>query len=177
MGKYSNFERAEKDFYPTIDPNAIVTGLVNSIRGKTYAEPCYGEGDLEDQLMEVAVCKWRSDIRKTVGSSVVMDAMTLTDKDLNGCDLIITNPPFTRQVLLPMIEHFVSLRPTWLLLPADLMHNIYFSPYVSKAREIISVGRLYWSENEVRGKQNFCWYFWPSGGAETWEHTEFIGRG
>ena len=34
-----------------MDDDAIVP-LVPFIRGKTYAEPCYGAGDLEDMLME-----------------------------------------------------------------------------------------------------------------------------
>ena len=175
MGKYSDFERVEKDFYPTIDPNAISQSFIEAIRGKSYAEPCYGDGDLEDLLMEIAVCRWRSDIRKTVGSSVVMDAMAMTKNEVKNCDLIITNPPYTRNALLPMIDHFISLRPTWLLLPADTMHNKYFSRYIDLSSKIYPVGRLYWNENKVRGKNNFCWYYWPQYGANDYP-TEFIGR-
>ena len=77
MGKRSDFEKVPKDFYPTTDTRAVEP-LVPFIRGKTYAEPCYGDGDLEDLLMDVATCKWRSDVRETVGSSKVMDALSLT---------------------------------------------------------------------------------------------------
>ena len=175
MGKYSDFSRVEKDFYPTIDPNAIVKPFWERIYGKTYAEPCYGDGDLENQLMEVANCRWRSDIRETVGSSKVKDALALTRDDVGDCDLIITNPPYDRKTLLPIIEHFISLRPTWLLLPGDMMHNKYFSKYVDTASCIISVGRLYWQANQIRGKNNFCWYYWPRYGVTEYP-TEFIGR-
>jgi hypothetical protein len=61
--------------------------FVDKIRGKTYAEVCYGDGDLEDQLMDVATCKWRSDIRETVGCSKVLDALDITKEDLKGIDM------------------------------------------------------------------------------------------
>jgi len=174
MGKYSDYERVEKDFYPTIDPNAISTRFLDSVRGKTYAEPCYGNGDLEDLLMEAAKCRWRSDIRKTVGSSVIMDAVEIDETILYDCDLIITNPPYKKDMLLPMIDHFISLRPTWLLLPADMMHNKYFSKYISLCSKIYPVGRLYWYENKIRGVVNYCWYHWPKNGSNY--PTVFTGR-
>jgi hypothetical protein len=124
--------------------------------------------------MEAAKCRWRSDIRKTVGSSVIMDAVEIDEVTLYNCDLIITNPPYKRDILLPMIDHFLSLKPTWLLLPADMMHNKYFSKYINLAAKIYPVGRLYWNENKIRGKSNFCWYFWPKGGSDG--PAKFIGR-
>jgi hypothetical protein len=178
MSKRSNFGKVPKDFYPTTDPKAVPPKLVDFIRGKTYAEPCYGNGDLEDLLMDVATCKWRSDIRETVGSSKVMDALEVTKEDLNECDLIATNPPFSKDVLLPLINHFVSLKPTWLLLPADYMHNIYFGPYMDKCSKVVSVGRVCWFPKEgkrVASTENFAWYFWKQG-ATTDTETVFYGR-
>lgn len=177
MSKRSDFDKVPKDFYPTTDPKAIPPKLVEFIRGKSYAEPCYGEGDLEDLLMDVATCRWRSDIRETVGSSKVMDAMYLSKEDTARCDYIITNPPFSRDVLLPLIDHFVSLKPTWLLLPADYMHNVYFGEYIAKCRRVISVGRLKWfKDSKHTSTDNFAWYFWVKGAtADT--RTGFYGRG
>ena len=45
MGKRSNFERREADFYPT--PRAAVLPLIPHLRGsgiRTFAEPCAGDG-------------------------------------------------------------------------------------------------------------------------------------
>ena len=174
MGKRSDFDKVPKDFYPTTDVRAVVP-LVKFIRGATYAEPCYGNGDLEDLLVEVANCKWRSDIRETVGSSKVLDALSLTKSDLSDIDLIVTNPPFTRGVLLPMLDHFITLKPTWLLLPADLMHNAYFGPYMEKCQKIVSVGRIKWfKDTEKDSTENFAWYFWPQHAKN--ETTVFYGR-
>lgn len=175
MGKRNNFEKKPRDFYPTFDPRAVEP-LVPFIRGKTYAEPCYGDGDLEDLLMDVATCKWRSDVRETVGSSKVMDALSLTKEQLSGIDLIVTNPPFTRSILMPMLSHFITLKPTWLLLPADYMHNIYFGDAMRKCQKVVSVGRLQWiKDSEHSSADNFCWYFWPQWA--THETTVFRGRG
>lgn len=172
VSKRSNFEKIPKDFYSTIDPKAIPTAILPYIKGKTYAEPCYGVGDLEDLLMDVATCKWRSDVRETVGASKQMDAMSLTKKGLEGCDLIITNPPFSRDVLLPLIDHFIGIKPTWLLLPADLAHNGYFKPYMGRCSRVISVGRLYWFKNEWVDKDWIDCYGW---GDEPW-FTSRLGK-
>ena len=174
MGKRSGFPKVEKDYYPTTDPRAVEP-LVPFIRGKTYAEPCYGNGDLEDLLMDVAVCKWRSDVRETVGSSKVLDAMSLTKGDLDGIDLIVTNPPFTKTVLMPMLAHFITLKPTWLLLPADYAHNVYFGDAMRKCAKMVSVGRLKWFKDTKKDStENFCWYFWPQ--HSTHQQTIFVGR-
>jgi len=56
MGKRSNFERCEADFYPTT-PRAAVVPLIPYLRGiRTFAEPCVGEGDLVRHLEEFGLC-------------------------------------------------------------------------------------------------------------------------
>jgi hypothetical protein len=166
MGKREEVKKpkVDKDFYATIDPDAV-TPLIPYIRGCTYAEPFYGNGDLEDLLMDAATCMWRSDVRKTVESSVVLPAQHVQKEHLIGaawdCDYIISNPPFTKSVLLPCIEHLSKLRPTWLLLPADMLHNKYMTPYIKKCELVLSVGRLCWFPNDqgkmVKGVDNFIW--------------------
>jgi len=163
MGKREEVKKpkVDKDFYATIDPDAV-TPLLPYIRGSTYAEPFYGDGDLEDLLMDVATCKWRSDIRETVLSSKVMPATDVIEYDLRDCDLIISNPPFTRSVLLPCIDHLITLKPTWLLLPADMLHNKYMTFYMKKCELVLSIGRLCWFLDErgkkTKGVDNYCWY-------------------
>lgn len=180
MSKRSDFPKVPKDFYATVDPKAIPPKFIECIRGKTYAEPCYGDGDLEDLLVDVAICNWRSDVRETVGSSKVIDAMDITGGmfERMGIDLIVTNPPFSRKVLLPLIDHFINLKPTWLLLPAGFMNNIYFGPYMRKCTKVISIGRVCWYPQEgkrVASTDDFCWYYWPKGAKEE-AGPIFIGR-
>jgi hypothetical protein len=62
MGKRSNFERREADFYPT--PRAAVLPLVPHLRGvRTFAEPCCGDGALVRHLEAFGLrCIYAGDI-------------------------------------------------------------------------------------------------------------------
>lgn len=174
MGKRdgNKFERVEKDFYSTLDPACLVPEFLHRIRGCRYAEPCYGEGHLEDLMMDAATCVWRSDVRETVGSSFVLDATKLTKADLRQADCIITNPPYKWDMLKPLLDHLPTLKPTWLLLPSDYAFNVRMGPYVQRCEHIIAVGRLYWRLNKVKGVTNFAWYKFVGG----LTYTEFTGR-
>jgi len=177
MSKRSSFDKIPREYYPTTDPKAIPPKFIEFIRGKTYAEPCCGEGDLTELLMDISSCRWESDIEYR-GCGKQWDAMCLSKNELERCDLIITNPPYSRDVLLPMIDHFISLKPTWLLLPADMMHNLYFGDYMRKCSKVISVGRICWFPKEgkrVASTDNYMWAYWEQEADET--ETIFYGRG
>lgn len=153
---------SDKDLYPTIDPRAVDIFKTNAIAG-TYAEPCYGYGDLERLLVDQGIntCKWRSDIDPEEGMEGVVKkrAEDITEEDLKGCDTIVTNPPYTWDFLKPILDHLPNLRPTLLLLPADMMHNKRMAPYMRNCSEVLSVGRLYWmKDSPIRGVDNFAWY-------------------
>jgi hypothetical protein len=162
MGRYSDYnEVREKDHWDTIDQRAIPQVFKDMIRGKYYAEPCCGSGKLELLLRNCgAICLWASDIRDNPWC--VRDALELTKEDLSGCDLIITNPPFSWSLLKPLLDHLPTLKPAWLLLPVQKTHNDYMTSYMKRCSEIISIGRLYWVDKgpehkNVRGKEDFCW--------------------
>ena len=111
MGKRSNFERREADFYPT--PRSAVLPLIPYLRGiKTFAEPCAGEGDLVRHLESFGLaCVYSGDI------SSGQDALGLDH--YGAADAIITNPPYTRDLMHRLIEHFQHIAPTWLLLETN----------------------------------------------------------
>ena len=62
MGKRSNFERRERDFYPT--PAKAVAPLIPILRGiRTFAEPCCGDGALVRHLEALGLrCVYTGDI-------------------------------------------------------------------------------------------------------------------
>ncbi len=154
MGKRSDFKRRPMDDYPTVDPNAVAP-LIPHLHGvTTFAEPCAGDGHLVNHLeWHGLVCIYESDIKNGV------DALTLTASDFMGADAIITNPPWTREILHRMIERFQSFAPTWLLFDADWCQTGQSAPYMDQCSHIVAVGRVKWIEGSKNtGKDNCSWY-------------------
>lgn len=151
MGRRSSYDKIPRDLYESIDPNCIPHNLIKHITGKTFYEPCVGSGQLVKHMESAgANCVGGSDI-KPLGdwaSVQVKNGLDLTEMDLVGVDLIATNPPFSKDTLLPLIDHWTSLRPTLLLLSATHMHVKYFQPYMAKCSNVVSIGRLYFFENQ-----------------------------
>ncbi len=151
MGKRSDFARRPMDAYQT--PYAAVPALIPYLRGITYfAEPCAGEGKLVRHLESFGLrCEYEADIQ------LGYDALKATRFGI--IDAIITNPPWTRTILHPMIKHFQSIAPTWLLFDADWPHTKQAIPYLDQCSHIVAVGRLKWVEDSnTTGKDNACWY-------------------
>jgi hypothetical protein len=59
-----------------------------------------------------------------------------------------------------LIEHFLRTAPmTWLLLPADWMHNRHAGPFLPSCTDVVSVGRVRWIEGtKMSSMENFAWY-------------------
>lgn len=167
MGKRSKgFKRSPKDYYVT--PRAAVLPLLPHLNEKTFIEPCAGNyalaGHLEDFGLE---CFGAYDIDPKHPDITKCDAFYLK----GSAHTIITNPPWTRNILHPMIEHFRGLNNTWLLFDADWAHTKQAIPYLKYCRKIVSVGRVKWFGNTT-GKDNAAWYNF--GKKET--QTIFFGR-
>lgn len=174
MGKrQQNFEKKSRDYYPTIDPDAVKP-LIPFIRGLRVAEPCAGNGDLAELLEPDVKVHLECDIEPQNKHIVKKNALELTTTDMSmfSVDTIVTNPPFTWKLLQPLLDHLPTLRPTWLLLPADVAHNKRMGPYMKRCKSIVSVGRLFWVENKVKGVDNYAWFEFLDKEVE----TVFYGR-
>ncbi|MAM60842.1 class I SAM-dependent methyltransferase [Maritimibacter sp. UBA3975] len=171
MGKRSDFERIPRDFYPT--PREAVLPLIPHLpEWFTYLEPCAGDGALINALPGSAICP--SDIDPRGEGIMQRDALELTERQLSACDFIITNPPWDRKVLHPMIEHFSAMRPTWLLFDADWMHTKQSAPYMPWLRKVVSVGRVKWIPgSKMTGKDNCAWHLFDQNAEGD---TVFVGR-
>jgi len=164
MGKRSDFPRKEKDFYRT-PPEAVEPLLPHLPMQVFFAEPCCGDGALVNHLTKIGhICTYSSDIQR--GD----DALKFKAHD---SEYIITNPPWTRSLLHPMILHFSKQRPTWLLFDADWMHTKQSKPYIGRCEKIVSVGRVKWfPDSPHTGKDNVAWYLFK----DRWGETVFHGR-
>lgn len=168
MGKRSNFERNPRDFYPT--PYEAVGPLLPHISGQ-FCEPCAGDGALVSHLeMHGLFCTVASDIEPRHYSVRKMDAMDIAVRHQQ----FITNPPWDRKILHPIIDHLSVIAPTWLLIDADWMHTKQAVPYLKRCRKIVSVGRVKWIPGtKTTGKENCCWYLFDVCGGND---IRFYGR-
>lgn len=167
MGKRSTFPRRQHDFYPT--PEAAVLPLLPHLkRGVWFIEPCAGEGDLVRHLERAGhFCAHRSDIEQDA-------AKAQYQPDRLGAGFFITNPPWSRDVLHPIITNLSAQAPTWLLFDADWMHTRQAAPYLPLCRKIVSVGRVKWiPDSPHTGKENAAWYLFD---ARASGPAQFIGR-
>ena len=174
MGKRSNFERKPRDFYPT--PFEAVEPLTEHLpRGFTFAEPCAGNGALIGHLeWHGGTCMWASDIEPQHKGIPTQDFKDVWRNELLESEFVITNPPWARHMLHPIIEHFGVLRPTWLLFDADWMHTKQSAYYTEHLHKIVSVGRIKWFGN-MTGKDNCAWYLFDMS-AKPRKGTIFYGR-
>lgn len=165
------FERRERDFYPT--PREAVLPLLPHLRpGSRFCEPCAGDGSLIDHLTAAGhVCAAAWDIEPQRDDIDRQDART---RLCGNIDFYITNPPWVRDVLHPIITSLSMWNPTWLLFDADWMHTRQAAPFMPLLQKIVSVGRVKWiPDSKFTGKDNCCWYLFD---ANAQAPAQFVGR-
>ena len=154
MGIYSNFKRRKNDFYPT-PYKAMLPLLPHLEPGTVFHEPCCGAGDLVQHLGKHGhLVSGMTDIAKG------QDASELT---LCAGDMFITNPPWTRAILHPIIENLSEIAPCWLLIDASWMHTKQSIPYIDRCRKIVSIGRVKWiPDTKMSSLSDCCWYLFDA---------------
>lgn len=153
--------RRRSDYYPTIDPRAVPPLLAamwetgDHLAGvlTSYVEPCAGTADLIHLLHTL-----HPQLRCAFGLELDPhdeglrnrwpiargNALTVTERDLAGVHLFITNPPWDRPLLHQLIRHLASLRPTWLLYDASWAYTKQAAPFARLLTDVVAVGRLKW---------------------------------
>jgi len=150
LGKRSNFERIAADNYAT--PWDAVVPLIPYLNGvNAFAEPCCGDGALTRHLEAVGLrCVYFGDIR------FGKDALSL--ESYGDIDAIITNPPYTRELMHRLIDHFQKIAPTWLLLEFDWIATQQAKPFMPTCSDVVVIGRLRWfPETKNKGKESYAW--------------------
>jgi hypothetical protein len=76
-----------------------------------------------------------------------------------AADAIITNPPYTRDLMHRLIAHFQRILPTWLLLDSDWASTRQAAPFLPCCSDIVTIGRVKWIEgSKYSGKDNHAWF-------------------
>ena len=148
MGKRSNFARRPQDDYPT-PREALLPLLPFLSKRRLIVEPCPGEGELVKHLeasgfwVEAAAGDARRDVYP-------FGPFTFS---------FVTNPPWTRDILHPIIENLSNQASAWLLFDADWVHCKQAIPLLPRLRAIVSVGRVKWIPgSKFTGKDNAAWH-------------------
>lgn len=181
MGKRSSFLRRPQDAYFT--PREAVRALIPHLPREPFdfIEPCAGDGRLARHVQfltrGLGECVWQSDLEPVPGWGVnQVDAFRLDfDRVAPRAELIITNPPWTRAILHPMIERFSDARPTWLLFDSDWLYTRQSAPFLPRLRKVVAIGRVKWIEGSKSvGKDNAMWALFDR--YDESRMTEFHGR-
>ena len=144
-------------------PFAAVEPLIKHLPRKfAFSEPCAGDGQLCRHLEYFGgVCMWASDVSPQLAGIAKNDFSEIGDFEIMESGFIITNPPWDRTILHPIIEHFAPKKPTWLLFDADWVHTKQSIPYIKYLHKIVSVGRIKWFGN-MTGKDNCAWHLFDA---------------
>lgn len=171
MGKRSSFERRPRDTYDT--PAEAVRPLLRFLPpGTRFAEPCAGAGDLVRHLeAEGHVCVDASDIAPRGPNIRQQDALTFQCDD---AAVVVTNPPWSRDILHPLIRHLSARRPTWLLIDANWLFTKQAAPLLPICSKIVTIGRVKWiPDSKMTGKDDAIWALFDE---RLDGPTEFFGR-
>jgi hypothetical protein len=172
MGKRSNFERVELDFYPT--PLEAVIPLLPHLPPNTkFVEPCAGDGRLIRHLQDNGhECVYACDIDPK-GQKIERRDVLFFDTQLPVCDMIITNPVWDREPLHKMIDVFRLQADCWLLFDAGWMFTKQSADLMKFCKKIVAVGRVTWIEGTNQsGMEDCAWYCFT----KNYAVTQFIGR-
>lgn len=166
MSKRSNFKKNPRDYYQTIDRRAgdALAPFIKDV--KYFAEPFAGNGALVHQLQENhnKFCMWKSDIEPQPDISFGLQCYKIDYKEvdiyhLDLCDVLITNPPFTKELFHQAIESFTPMIDCWWLMQADYIFNLgstkILDTYVT---DVVTIGRLKWfKDTTMSSTDNFVW--------------------
>lgn len=174
MGKRSTFERFPRDFYPT-PAEAVAPLLPHLPPATTFFEPCAGDGALVRHLEAAGhICARASDIEPQADWIERRCAITDSPLPIGWQPVFITNPPWDRKLLHPIIDRLSRFAPTWLLFDADWVHTKQATPYLPYLTKIVTVGRVRWIPGTtMTAKDNCAWHLF-----DRWsgQQTEFFGR-
>lgn len=186
MGKRSDFERIERDYYQT--PFEAVKPLFPFLPAGRFgfAEPCAGDGRLVRHIRtgtdNRAQCYMATDVEPDCEWVLKKDALEIAEDDLEKVDLIITNPPWDRsaksgKLLHRLIDVFTDLRPTWLLFDSDWVQTAQAKPYLDRLVATVAIGRVKWIEDStMTGKDNCQWHLFHKDARHINAAPEMFGR-
>jgi hypothetical protein len=164
MGRRSDFPRRPHDDYET--PYEAVLPLLPHLNGaKRFAEPCAGRGQLVRHLEAAGLlCVWAAELREGINPPANriaegVNVLACGHHVFRNCDLIISNPPWTRQLMHPIIGHCCRIAPSWFLFDSEWAHTKQSASLLQHCVKIVTVGRVKWMPGSAgTGKDSSAWH-------------------
>ena len=175
MGKRSDFEREDRDLYPT--PYKPMLPLFPFLpKPVKFIEPCAAAGQMVAHLSSRGhECVYACDIEP--GAGWVKRRDILVPGKWPKADMFITNPPWKAEILHPVIELLTAQMDTWLLFYSDWHDTVQATPYQGLCKKIVSVGRVKWIPgSKSQGKDNCSWYLFSKNHEKYGTETKFYFR-
>jgi hypothetical protein len=169
MGKRSDFKRLARDAYDT-PPEAVAPLLRRLAPCTRFIEPCAGDGRLIEHLDHAG--------HVLVGQYDLPDDARVKRYDgIEDGVVFLTNSPWGRSVLHPIIVNLSDQAPTWLLIDADWVHTKQAIPFLPRLQIIVSVGRVRWIPGSpYDGKDNCAWHLFDRPQPDGHAAIRFVGR-
>ena len=169
--------RQEHDFYPTPSASTqalIDTGVLDDC--KTFRDPCAGLGHITDVLAENLVCEYGStlfaeDLIDYNGKRWIKTKQDFLTSEPYIVDAIVTNPPYSREVLMPFVEKCLaeSDKVTAMFLKITFLESLSRKEFFDNNKTLKYVmpfsnrQPLYKNGEVVKGKSNaimYAWFVW-----------------
>lgn len=159
----------ERDEWTT--PAIAAAPLLRILEPSTrFIQPCAGPGELIGHLEQAGhQCAGAFDLptdariaRYPIGTDVVF----------------IANPPWRRRFEPhKIIANLRDQAPLWALIYSDWLFNARSTPFLSRLRAIVSIGRVKWVEgSESGGFENACWCLFDRPQPDGFAVVRFVGQ-
>lgn len=153
-------EKRPRSYWPT--PEKAIAPLLPYLLPQTrFIEPCAGDGSLIRGLEKHGhICEAAFDIEPMFPGAVQLDALTMQWPEE---PLYITNPPWERHVLHPMLGLWAKC---WLLFDSNWIWTKRARPYAQRCKLIVPVGRVKWIPDSKHSSMDDCaWFYFEKGHA------------
>lgn len=161
-GLYSDFERKPRDFYPT--PIEAMYSLMPHLKERfNYFEPTAGDGAIIRHLLAArpgARCIGATDIEPLAPGIEQLDLLKETPVGLPMSDIAITNFPWDRKLLHPMIDAVTEHCPVWTIIDSKWLNNESSARFLTDHLvKVVPVGRVIWEPGTTEaGKVDCSWF-------------------
>jgi len=151
------FEPSRNEYYPT--PAKAIDPLIPHLRQagvKTFVEPCVGEGHLRDYLVQNGFrCVNSGDINQTQRS----DARRWGKENFKGADVVVTNTPWSHDLMEAIMLRQTNYLPGWFLVYSDWVFTKQSASIMrERCTDIVPIGRVKWFPDSASvGFDNCCW--------------------